>query len=242
LFPLSLSDAAFTWFISLPPNSIYNWSNLDQKFYDYFFTNETELKLSHLTSVKQSSSETISEYIKRFKYTRNRCYGLTTYDRDLVNLAYTSLLDIHKAKLEGQEFLDVSQVFQKALANKSRVKESENLQNLNDKVKRHVHLLKYESNKLDNCGEDVYATEITWSSKDTPHTCASLKPIHRNRQDEMKLIFDVIKYDKISDELLSIDKIRLSHAVSSIDDLNKCPYYKWHIFYSHATNDSNAFR
>jgi hypothetical protein len=36
---------------------------------------------------------------------------LTISDRDLADLAYTGLLDIHKAKLEGQEFLDVSQVF-----------------------------------------------------------------------------------------------------------------------------------
>jgi hypothetical protein len=36
---------------------------------------------------------------------------LAISDRDLADLAYTGLLDIHKAKLEGQEFLDVSQVF-----------------------------------------------------------------------------------------------------------------------------------
>jgi hypothetical protein len=68
LFPLSLSGAAFTWFILLPPNSIYNWSDLELKFHDYFFTGETELNLSHLTSVKQNSNETVSEYIRRFKY------------------------------------------------------------------------------------------------------------------------------------------------------------------------------
>jgi hypothetical protein len=71
LFSLSLSSAAFTWFISLRPNSIYNWSDLEQKFHDYFFTDETELKLSHLTLVKQNSNEMVSEYIRRFKYTRN---------------------------------------------------------------------------------------------------------------------------------------------------------------------------
>jgi hypothetical protein len=157
----------------LPPNSIYNWSDLEQKFHDYFFTVETELKLSHLTLVKQNSNETISEYIRWFKYTRNRRYGLTISDRDLADLAYAGLLDIHKAKLEGQEFLDVSQVFQKALANESRVKESGNLQSLNGKVKCHIHLLNYESNNLNNCGEDVYATEFTWSTKDTPHLCLS---------------------------------------------------------------------
>jgi hypothetical protein len=52
LFPLSPSGAAFTWFISLPHNSIYSWFDLEQKFHDYFFTGKIELKLSHLTSVK----------------------------------------------------------------------------------------------------------------------------------------------------------------------------------------------
>ena len=57
LFPLSLSCATFTWFISLPPNSVFTFADLEQKFYDYFFSRETELKLSHLTLVKQKIHE-----------------------------------------------------------------------------------------------------------------------------------------------------------------------------------------
>ena len=71
LFPLFLSGAAFTWFISLPPNSIFTFADLEQKFHDYFFTGETELKLSHLTSVKQKIHECVYEYIRRFRDTRN---------------------------------------------------------------------------------------------------------------------------------------------------------------------------
>jgi hypothetical protein len=71
LFPLSLLGAAFTWFISLPPNSVYTFSDIKNKFHDYFFTNETELKLSHLVSVKQKSNESVTEYIRRFRDTRN---------------------------------------------------------------------------------------------------------------------------------------------------------------------------
>ena len=70
LFPLSLSGGAFTWFISLPPNSAYTFADLEQKFHDYFLTGETELKLSHLTSVKQKLHENIFEYIRRFSDTR----------------------------------------------------------------------------------------------------------------------------------------------------------------------------
>ena len=119
LFPLSLLGAAFTWFISLPANSVFTFADLKQKFHDYFFTGEIELKLSHLTSVKQKIHESVFEYIRRFRDTRNQCYSLTISDRDLAYLAFAGLLDFHKAKLDGQEFLDVSQVLQKALANES---------------------------------------------------------------------------------------------------------------------------
>ena len=53
------------------PNSVYTFADLEQNFHDYFFIGETELKLSHLTSVKQKTHENISEYIRRFRDTRN---------------------------------------------------------------------------------------------------------------------------------------------------------------------------
>jgi hypothetical protein len=102
LFPLSLPGAAFTWFISLPPNLVYTFSDVDNKFHDYLFTSETELKLSHLLSVRQKSNESVSEYIRRFRDTRNRCYILTISDRDLADLASSGLIDNHKEKLDGQ--------------------------------------------------------------------------------------------------------------------------------------------
>jgi hypothetical protein len=58
----------------------------------------------------------------------------------------------------------------------------------------------------------------------------------------MKFTFDVGKCDKIFDELLSIGKIRLSHAIPPIDDLKKHVYCKWHNSYSYANNDYNVFR
>ena len=119
LFLLSLSGVAFTWFILLPPNSVHIWADLEQKFHDYFFNGETELKLSHLTSVKQKIHEGVAEYIRRFRDIRNRCYSLTISDRDLADLVFAGLLNFHKEKLDGKEFLDVSQVLEKALANES---------------------------------------------------------------------------------------------------------------------------
>ena len=98
LFTLSLSGTAFTWFISLPPNSVFTFADLEQKFHDHFFSGKTELKLSHLTSVNQKIHESVSEYIRRFRDTRNRCYSLTISDRDLADLTlFVYLIFIKKS-------------------------------------------------------------------------------------------------------------------------------------------------
>ena len=45
LFSLSSSGLAFTWFISLPPNSIITWANLEKQFHKYFFAGVHEKSL-----------------------------------------------------------------------------------------------------------------------------------------------------------------------------------------------------
>jgi hypothetical protein len=75
MFPLSLSATAFTWFTSLAPNSIFIWAQLEQKIHEYFYSGDTELRLSHLTAIKQKQNEPIAEYIKRFRDTKNRCFN-----------------------------------------------------------------------------------------------------------------------------------------------------------------------
>jgi hypothetical protein len=55
LFPLSLSDTTFTWFTYLAPNSIFTWAELEQKIHEYFYSGDTEFRLSHLTTIKQKT-------------------------------------------------------------------------------------------------------------------------------------------------------------------------------------------
>jgi hypothetical protein len=59
MFSLSLTGAAFKWFTSLPPNLIDSWVSLEQKFHDYFYNGEVELRLSNLTSLRQKYIETV---------------------------------------------------------------------------------------------------------------------------------------------------------------------------------------
>ena len=57
-----------------------------------------------------------------------------------------------------------------------------------------MHMLQGESS--DDESNEVYAAEFVWSSSDKPSTCTSLKPISKNRQDEIKFTFDVTKCDR----------------------------------------------
>jgi hypothetical protein len=121
---LSLTGTAFNWFTSLEPNSISTWAQLKERFHEYFYNGETELKLSNLTSVRQKYTETVSEYIKRFREMRNKCYNLTFRERDLVDLTMAGLSSYLREKLEGQEFTDVNQVMQRAMAQENRARDN----------------------------------------------------------------------------------------------------------------------
>jgi hypothetical protein len=71
MFPLSLTGVAFNWLSSLPPNSIDSWVSLEQKFHDYFYNGEVQLRLSDLMSLRQKYTETISDYLRQFREVRN---------------------------------------------------------------------------------------------------------------------------------------------------------------------------
>jgi hypothetical protein len=124
MFPLSLSSTVFTWFTSLASNSIFNWAQLEQKFHEYFYYSDIELRLSHLTIIKQKHNEHVTDYIRRFRDTRNPCFNLNISNKDLIDLAYSGLILHLKKKLESHVFSDVSQVFQRALDCESRAKKS----------------------------------------------------------------------------------------------------------------------
>jgi hypothetical protein len=71
MFPLSLFGTAFTWFTFLALNSIFTWAQLEQKFHEYSYSVDNKLSLSHLTAIKQKYNEPITNYIRRFRDTRN---------------------------------------------------------------------------------------------------------------------------------------------------------------------------
>jgi hypothetical protein len=155
LFSFSLIGNAFSWFALLPVNSIHTWEQLEQKFHDHFYSGDNELRLSHLTSVKQKHDEPITSYIRRFRETENCCYNLVISERDLGELVFNGLRSNIKEKLEGHEFIDVPQVLTRGLVHESRSKDTRL------KFDRpNMHMLDYESS--DDESKEVYAAEFTW--------------------------------------------------------------------------------
>jgi len=62
LFSSSLSGLAFTWFISLPPNSVITWADLDKQFHKYFFSEVHEKKLTDLVRLRQRNDESVDSF------------------------------------------------------------------------------------------------------------------------------------------------------------------------------------
>jgi hypothetical protein len=160
--------------------------------------------LSHLTAIKQKHDEPITDYIRRFRDTRNRCFNLNIFYKDLADLAYSGLSPHLKEKLKSHVFSDVSQVLQWALGCETRAKESRSFPKISDKHRNehHINMVEYSSESLDDEEADMCVAKWTWGSKSKPFVSSSLKPESKSRQDEMRYNFDVAKCDRIFNYLL----------------------------------------
>ena len=81
LFSSSLSGSAFTWFISLPPNSVITWADLEKQFHKYFFSGVHEKKITDLVMLMQHNDESVESFLQRLRDVKNKCYSLVLDDR-----------------------------------------------------------------------------------------------------------------------------------------------------------------
>jgi hypothetical protein len=218
LFSLSLTSTAFAWYAALPPNSIDSWNELESKFHEHFFAGEYELGLADLASVRQVREESVNDYIRRFRDTRNRCFRIHVADKELAGLAFNGLLSYLRDKLDGTQFFSIAQLHQRALACESRFKETSKL------AAHTIHLIERDSS--DDKSADVYTAEFIWPTKAKSSACSSLQPVQKNRQEEIKFTFNVAKCDKIFDKLLKNGNIKLTHIIPPIDELKRRAYCK----------------
>jgi len=98
-FPLCLSSPTFSWFASLPHNSIEGWEDLETKFHHYFDSRVMEKGITDLVDVRQRNNESALHYLQRFKEVRNQFYTFTLLETRLVSIAIQGLIPAIKEKI-----------------------------------------------------------------------------------------------------------------------------------------------
>ena len=163
-----------------------------------------------MTSVKQNRDEFISDYFKRFKEVKNRCFNLSISDKDLIDVAFNGLRSYLKEKLEGFDYYNLNALQLRAMSQVTKFKNSK------DAYKPHrsnTHVVEYDSDSSSDEDKEVYTAEFVWPSAAKPSSCASLKPVQKNQKEEMKFTFDVSKYDHIFDELLHLGGLHIFELI-----------------------------
>jgi hypothetical protein len=145
--------------------------------------------------------------------------------RDLTNLCFAGLRPNIRDKIEYYEFVNVNQLLQSAVLAESRLKESRETYKSN---RHNVHVVDDHSDCSDDDNKKVCPAEIKWPAENKMVTCPSLKPIHKNRGEEIKFTFDFSKCDRIFDELLKFGYIRINYTLPSADELKRRAYCKYH--------------
>ena len=96
----------------------------------------------------------------------------------MADLVLNGLRSHLKEKLEGYEFLSVSQVQEKALVKESRANEMKDSHRMS-----RSRLNTVEGNAGSDEETDIYAAEFVWPGKAKPYVCDDLKPVRKNRED-----------------------------------------------------------
>jgi len=100
-FPNSLTKNAFTWFTILEPHSIQHKTELERLFHEQFYMGQSKLSQKELASVKRNSTESINDYLNRFRLLKARCFTQVP-EHELVEMAVGGLDYSIRKKLDTQ--------------------------------------------------------------------------------------------------------------------------------------------
>jgi hypothetical protein len=199
-FPLSLTGLAFTWFASLPAQSICSWKDLEQKFHAHYFTGSSEKKLIDLTTLRQRYNETPMEFLRRFRETKSMCFSLNLSDDQLADMAVAGMLPAIRKKLFGMELDNLGQLSHRLslMSNQAyNFKKDSRFAKHNDIADIYNQSLERadQEEEFDD-DEEIAAAEMTWSKE----------PLTMNqrwiKQAKGTYDFDVTKADKLFEFLV----------------------------------------
>ncbi|XP_073017956.1 uncharacterized protein [Primulina eburnea] len=224
LFPNTLTGTAFSWYATLPRNSILSWQDMEKKFHTQFYRTEHEVCIADLSRMSQKKEETIDMFIDRFKKTKNMCKVFLP-ETEFVKIAQKGLDFELQKKFQGMEFRDFFE--------------------LAAKVGEYEELLTEESAKKKTTVSSYYheVEEIALAEIRSNGSC--IVPLLKRKSTEsdrksttqppkdMQYTFDVSKTDDIFDFLDRINhgilKFPNKHDSMAVDDDSFLPVASVHV-------------
>jgi hypothetical protein len=85
----------------------------------------------------------------------------------------------------------------------------------------------------------LHVIELVWPGK--AKSSAHSHP-HSTQNEKVKFTFNIVKCDKIFDDLLNHGNIKLSRTIPLFEELKGHVYCKWHDSFLHNINDCVVFR
>ncbi|XP_058179969.1 uncharacterized protein LOC131327899 [Rhododendron vialii] len=243
LFPHSLTKTAFTWFISLPANSIHTWQDMEEQFHAQYFRHEPEVSIADLAKLKQKPNETAEQFLTRFKRLRNQCH-CNVPETEIVRIAQDGLEFNFKKQFNGSNFKDLFELSMRASQFEAILQEEELLRN----TSLGTYYQDVEGDIEIDVAQVIGKTPIicdTLVKTEKPMNMPSSQPNRRGGQANYRQYsFDLAQADQIFDELLKQKFVTLSpgHIIPSDKDRKGKEYCKWHNSFRHNTNNCVTFR
>ncbi|XP_050875734.1 uncharacterized protein LOC127079396 [Lathyrus oleraceus] len=253
-FPSSLTKNAFTWFTTLPPNSIDTWPHLERLFHEQFYMGQTKISLKELASIKRKITEPIDDYLNRFRLLKSRCFTIVPKHK-LVEMAAGGLDYSISKKLDTQYLRDMAQLADR-VRQVERLKAEKARANKNYKKER-VAYVEFEDGEFeisnDPYGLEEFEVDLAELKEAPPYACKLLTPLNgRNPVETEKndrfpkntYTFDVTKCDKIFDLLIKYGQMIVppNTKIPPLEQRKKRGFCKYHNFLGHKTSQCFLFR
>ncbi|CAM8911482.1 unnamed protein product [Rhodiola kirilowii] len=101
-FYFSLTDTAADWFLSLPPDSIYTWDQMQKQFVGkYYPAGHAAQVRKQLQELKQGPNETMYEYVEKFLALEKSCCNLELPEKVIVEYMLDGLRRLERKLLEA---------------------------------------------------------------------------------------------------------------------------------------------
>ncbi|GKV04390.1 hypothetical protein SLEP1_g16548 [Rubroshorea leprosula] len=237
LFPSSLIATAFTWYLSLPQNSVYSWRQIEDLFHTQFYRCGPEVSMVDLSRLAQKPGELSEAFLARFLRARLKC-RVALPEQEFVKLAQNGLDIELRKKFEGMEFRDFYELSYK-------VARYENLLKEDVQKKAASHGIYYSDPNF-----DLDVAEVV---TDKPVVCLDLvKPTHQPETSVRRYVgeagkqytFDVSKASDIFDHLKESGLIKLppGHQIPTATEIGARDYCKFHNSWKHSTDNCLIFR